>query len=251
MWEGPSYEPSAATVLNQVLNEEKKSHLQEIQRLRALLNENNIPWTKDSPKSVTNKNIQRMMTRRASLVPQLTSTKPSPRLPTEIIIRILGYSLTSTTPIIDPFWKVRLDNLTKDEKVPKRICVNFLATCKAFHAEGTRLIFANNKFVFTQVAALENFARFSSVLRATVKNVTLRVVGRYFDDFARKQQLSGNAFYHNNIPALTLHVSGRPKGILPDKGIESYCWLQLVDFLKLFAVSLPWFLYTNSMSQEE
>lgn len=236
MWEGPSYEPSAAMVLNKVLNEEKKTHLQEIQRLRALLDQNKIPWMKDPPKSVANKNTQRMMTRRASLAPQVTSTKLTTRLPTEIIIRILGYALKSTTPIIDPFWKVRPDNLTKDEKVPRRICVNFLLTCKAFHVEGTRLIFANNEFVFTQVAALENFARFSPDLRCTVKNVTLRVVGRYYDDFSRKQQLTGNAFYHNNIPALTLHVSGRPKGILPDKGIESYCWLQLIDFLKAFAV---------------
>jgi hypothetical protein len=100
------------------------------------------------------------------------------------------------------------------------------------NVEGTRLLFANNEFVFTQTAALENFAKFSPELRSTVKNVTLRVVGRYYDDEAGKRDLTGNGQYHNNVPKLNMNIYARPPGMVRDKGIQAYCWELLADFLR-------------------
>jgi hypothetical protein len=139
----------------------------------------------------------------------------------------------SKKPIIDPFYKLDKDNITKSERTSRQgIAIQFLAASKSMNVEGTRLLFANNEFVFTQVAALENFANFSPELRSTVKNLTLRVVGRYYDDEASKRDLTGNGTYHNNVPKLVLNILARPPGMIRDRGVQAYCWELLADFLK-------------------
>jgi hypothetical protein len=76
----------------------------------------------------------------------------------------MAYALKSSTPIIDPFLKVRNNNLTLAEQKHSgrdEITIGLLGVCKAFNKEGTRLIVDNNQFIFTQVTAPENFARIS------------------------------------------------------------------------------------------
>jgi hypothetical protein len=55
--------------------------------------------------------------------------------------------------------------------------LGMLSTCKAYHEEGNKLFF-ENEFVFTQVPALEKFAKISLDFRSTMQHVTLRIVGR-------------------------------------------------------------------------
>lgn len=107
-----------------------------------------------------------------------------------------------------------------------------LATCKAFYEEGRRLFF-NNSFVFTQVIALDNFAWVPRELRSTVKHVTLRVVGKYFDNEASKRDLFHTS-YHPAAHNIRIPVYPRPKGAETDGGIHAYCWQQFADFMKSF-----------------
>jgi hypothetical protein len=169
----------------------------------------------------------------------------------EIQLRILGFAMRCSHSIIDPLFKARNEHLTKDERAQRKelpvgkyissavshllsradhLLLDILATCKAYHEEGTKLFF-NNSFVFTQVAALENFARVSSEIRSTIKHVTLRVVGRYYDDEPSKRNIL-NTQYHPSAQDVKIQVYSRPKGAYMDKGIHSYCWQQLADFLK-------------------
>jgi hypothetical protein len=241
MWEGPSYYPSALEINHETLKTENQSHLEEIQRLRALLNENKIAWAKppSTKRSILRQSTLLRWTRGDTSKLRLKSTKPLPHLPNEIIIRILGLVVTSPTPIIDPFWKLRPENITKDEKAHASIDIGFLATCKAFKVEGIRLLMANNTFIFTQVAAVQNFAKVPIDLRSTVKNITLRVVGRYYDDISYKKTITGEILYHDAVPYPTVYVAARPKGTAKDKGIQAYCWQQLVDFMKALVVPDP------------
>lgn len=107
-----------------------------------------------------------------------------------------------------------------------------LATCKAFHEEGRKLFF-NSSFVFTQVVALDNFALVSREFRSTIKHVTLRVVGKYFDKEASKRDLFHTS-YHPAVPNIKIPIYPRPKGAESDRGIHAYCWQQFADFMKSF-----------------
>jgi hypothetical protein len=108
-----------------------------------------------------------------------------------------------------------------------------------FQVEGLRLLFANNTFIFTQAAALENFAKNPYSLRSTVKQVTLRVVGRYYDEIAGKRDLTGNVDYHSSIDKLMMPIAARPPGMVKDKGLQAYCWEQLADFLRALLMPTP------------
>jgi hypothetical protein len=235
MMEGPDPTVSLASHRYETLEKEHKNNVEEIQRLKALLAANNIPW--ESTKQFSMQTCRRS-TRHRSTQP---ASKPLPHLPTEIQLRILSHALTSPKPIIDPFYKLRRDNVTKEEwSRHKQINTNFLATCKSFQVEGTRLIFANNAFIFTQTAALENLANLPKELRSTVKDVTLRVVGRYYDQVASKRDLTGNVDYHPQLNGqLMIPVVARPPGMTKDRGIQAYCWEQLADFLKAFLMPVP------------
>ncbi len=104
-----------------------------------------------------------------------------------------------------------------------------LAVCKAYHDDGRKLFFSN-EFVFTQVAALENFALVSRELRSTIKHVTLRVVGKYYDDEPTKRDILHHS-YHPAVTNFKTPIYGRPKGAETDRGIQAYCWQQFADFM--------------------
>jgi hypothetical protein len=169
-----------------------------------------------------------------------TAADKQPCLPVEIVLRILRYSVTSPVPIIDPFFKLRKGNCTREEYTSRKyISINFLATSKALRVEGIRLLIKCNTFVFTQVGALQNFQKIPSELRLTIENLTLRVVGQYYDEVARKLDLSGAENYHPKVEKLIMPILARPPGLYHDEGVQSYCWLQLSDFLKAMMFHPP------------
>jgi hypothetical protein len=233
MMEGPDPTASLASRRYDALEKENKNNLDEIKRLKALLATHKIPC---EPSVNFALQPRRRSARRSMQLPN----RPLPQLPTEIRLRILSHALTSPDPIIDPFYKLRRDNVTKEEwSRTKQINIHFLATCKAFRVEGLQLLFANNSFIFTQAASLENLAKLPHHLRTTVKQVTLRVVGRYYDEAAGRRDLTGNVDYHSSIDKLMIPIIARPPGMIKDKGIQAYCWEQLADFLKALLMPTP------------
>ncbi|KAE9364023.1 hypothetical protein N431DRAFT_489827 [Stipitochalara longipes BDJ] len=233
MMEGPDPTASLASRRYDTLEKENKNHVDEIKRLKAILAAHKIP----SEPAV---NITVQPRRRTPRCSTQAPSKPLPKLPIEIQLRILSHALSCPDPIIDPFYKLRRDTVTKKESSRKKqINIHFLTTCKAFQVEGLRLLFANNSFIFTQVPALENFAKLPIHLRSTVKQVTLRVVGRYYDEVAGRRDLTGNVPYHSSVEKLMLPILARPSGMIEDKGIQAYCWEQLADFLKALLTPTP------------
>jgi len=233
MMEGPDPTASLTSSRFDVLQKENKKHLDEIARLKILLAAHKIPCEPSVNLSVQSR-------RRSSRHLTLPASTPLPQLPIEIQLRILSHALTSPHPIIDPFYKLRRDTVTKEEWSRRaQININFLATCKAFHVEGLQLIFSNNTFIFTQAAALGNLTQFSCSLRATVNQVNLRVVGRYYDEVAGKRDLTGNVGYHPRINQLMIPIIARPPGLTKDRGIQAYCWEQLADFLRALLMPEP------------
>ena len=149
----------------------------------------------------------------------------------------MGYALTSPTPIIDPFFKLCTENITGTERTTNGrndITIGLLGVCRSLNIEGTRLIVSNNDFIFTQAAALENFARVPAKARSTINHVRFRIVGRYYAEKA------GFKNFHYGLSGAHLNVviQARPDGLChnPYSGLEAYCWSQLTDFLKALVV---------------
>jgi hypothetical protein len=233
MMEGPDPTASLASRRFDIPQKENKEHLDEIARLKTLLAAHKIPCEPSVNLTVQSR-------RRSSRHLTQPASTTLPQLPIEIQLRILNHALTSPHPIIDPFYKLRRDTVTKQEWSRRaQININFLATCKAFHVEGLQLIFSNNTFIFTQAAALGNFTQFSCSLRATVKQVKLRVVGRYYDEVAGKRDLTGNIGHHPSVNQLMIPIIARPPGLTKDKGIQAYCWQQPADFLRALLMPDP------------
>ncbi|KAH9221217.1 hypothetical protein DL95DRAFT_442045 [Leptodontidium sp. 2 PMI_412] len=231
MMEGPDPELRLSTLQYDTLLGESKRHADEIQRLKFLLRKHNIECDTSLPVTI------KYVSKNASLV-KSTNDDLKPRLPAEILLRILGFALTSPVPIIDPFYSLRNQNITMIERFSRQyINIQCLAVSQVFKTEGLRILLENNEFVFTQAVALENFAKVSPQLRSTIKHVTFRVVGRYYDDVARNVDLTGNGCYHDTIPRFLAPVQARPYGMVNDNGIQAYCWFQLGDFLR--AMQLP------------
>lgn len=152
-------------------------------------------------------------------------------LPTEAILIILKYALQSQYDIIDPLSPLLPRNLTSPEKCRgNQIAIHFLATSRAFHKEGTKLLWENNTFTFTSTECLRRFGDLESNFRDSVSHVTLRIVAHYYDDERRNHQLQimGNGREYPLIP-----VSMRP-GNPPFSrgGFRCYAWSKLYDFLK-------------------
>jgi len=230
--EGPNPTASLASRRYDALEVENKKHVDEIKRLKAILAAHKIP-------SEPPINLAMQPPRRSARRSAQGLSKDLPKLPVEIQLRILSNAMTCPDPIIDPFYKLNRDTVVKEEWRKKQININFLATCKAFHVEGLRLLFANNTFIFTQAPALEDFAKLPVHLRSTVKQVTLRVVGQYYDEDAGRRDLTGNVPYHNSIDKLMMPIVARPSGMVKDKGIQAYCWEQLADFLRALLMPAP------------
>lgn len=190
MMEGPDPELRLSTLGYDNMCDENKRYQEEIQRLTALLRENNISYKVELPpgtikyiskNTTSNTILQKSSTGTSTSGPSKLTDATKPHLPTEILLRILAFALQSPEPVIDPFYKMRKDNVMIYERFSRNhlnICC--LAVCHGFHTEGVRLLIESNDFVFTQAAALENFAKISTQLRSTIKEVTLRV-GIIFD----------------------------------------------------------------------
>lgn len=109
MMDGPDYPSPTSTA--------KTRHdevLKENERLKALLMDNGISWVPEKTKGLV---IHKMKTRKNSTV---DSHNQLPQLPMEIQLRILGFAIRSSFPIVDPFTKPRYENLTKEERAQRK-----------------------------------------------------------------------------------------------------------------------------------
>lgn len=173
MLEGTSYDASALALDYEFSEQQNIRKDQELQRLRNLLAANNIPWKLEedpTPKAgKQNRKIARPQppSARRTLRPRVAGAvvksppRSLPTLPREVQFMIMGFALKSSTPIIDPFFKLCKDNITKKEQDAsgRGIAIGFLGACKALNEEGIRILVQNNDFIFTQVAALQHFAK--------------------------------------------------------------------------------------------
>jgi len=142
--------------------------------------------------------------------------------------------MISEYPIIDPLSKktspFNMTRLEAKRKKSSQIAIGFLATCKAFNFEGSRILWANNTFVFTTHVALRNFSNLSLKYRQGIKRVTLRIIAQFYDDQKRNHILSQE--YHPEMKKdLQLRVQQRPKeDDFTRRGFHCYAWTQAVDF---------------------
>ncbi|KAI2465010.1 hypothetical protein F4781DRAFT_44019 [Annulohypoxylon bovei var. microspora] len=194
--------------------------------LKRMLRENGISWqTRSKPVQTSNGRITRSSSR-------VSSSRPLPHIPVEIQLRILFFAMSSPHPIVDPLCKAKPEHLLVQEKVKSnQVAIHFLATCKAYHAEGTKFLWSNNSFVFTNPEALRNFAEVPFKFRQNVKDINLRIVARFYDDEDRTRKLSRH--HHPDLKkAIPLTVHRRPKENTPARrGFRTYGWYQLIDFL--------------------
>lgn len=161
--------------------------------------------------------------------------KVLPHLPVELQLRILSYAMTSPFPIVDPLSPSKKEHLLEREKgKPNQIAIHFLATCRAYHLEGTRFLWMNNTFVFTSPQALRTFADLPLEYRRTVRSVNFRIIAKYYDDEERTHRLPSS--YHPVLKrsgVRKLVVSRRPKEhTLARGGFRAYAYYQLIDFLE-------------------
>lgn len=175
MMEGPDPKLQLSTLQFENVVDENKRYQQEIETLTALLSKHNIQYP--AGPFTASHDVPQILS--AATPPQGTGTAATPtttRLPIEILLRILAFALKSKSPIIDPFYTFRKENATALEYARRgSLNINCLAVSHAFRKDGIRLLIESNDFIFTQAAALENFAKFPLHLRATIKHVTLRV----------------------------------------------------------------------------
>jgi hypothetical protein len=222
--------------------------LEENLRLKRLLREAGIPWDdrliKDpnDPKkliwgeppgtSATKKYTRN--SRKSFIVLAQEKKHHLPTLPVEIQLQILKYAMTSKFPIIDPLCKLDRDTLSLTEKARgNEIAIGFLATCKAFHVEGTRHLWCNNTFTFTNPYALLNFANLSLEHRKHIKHINLRIIARYYDDEHRRHEAPFASHVNAYMRTMKIKPVQRPKeNTLARSGYRSYAWYQVVDFLR-------------------
>jgi len=210
-------------------------------RLKQLLRKNGIPWSPYVAAQISSTvgvkseatRVQPARRARSSVASASEEVKGKlPYLPTEVLLRVLQYSLTSSEPIIDPLSARRTQNLTVAEKTRGRsLGIGFLATCRAFHTEGRRVLWGNNSFVFTSAEALKNFSELDFALREDITHINLRIIARFYDDEERKHLLS-REYHHGLKKDLPLKVAPRPKEqSMARRGFRCYSWTQVIDFL--------------------
>lgn len=214
--EGSDPEIPQSTARFQTVVDENRRYVDELAQLKALLVENNIAIpVPESAIARRRRRSLRFCNKNGVLGLNKESADNLPQLPTEILLRILEYAITSPTPIVDPFYRLRKHNVTeKEKKASKDININFLAVNKAFNTDGTRLLVEKNEFVFTQAAALDCFAKVPKALRKQIQNVTIRCVGRYYHDKAKELDLRGDTIYHESLPGFTVPALVRPPGLI-------------------------------------
>ncbi|KAI0841317.1 hypothetical protein F5Y06DRAFT_261276 [Hypoxylon sp. FL0890] len=224
-WECRDQTDQAEIYYNQPLRTKVRRLEDENLNLKRLLRENGISW-QGRPKSAHMCNGR--VTRSSSRI----KCRPLPHIPVEIQLRILSFALTSPHPIVDPLCKVKPEHLLVREKAKSnQIAIHFLATCKAYHAEGTKFLWTNNSFVFTSPEALRNFAEVPLHYRQNIQDVNFRIIAKFYDDEERIHKISRR--HHPDLKkAIPLTVHKRPKeNTLARRGFRAYGWYQLADFL--------------------
>ncbi|TDZ35529.1 hypothetical protein C8035_v009174 [Colletotrichum spinosum] len=228
-WECRDVEDQAEAEYNAPLRIKNKALIDENASLKKLLRANGISW---SPVSATYQKYHRLNGRRTrSSISAESHTYPY--LPTEVLLRILKYSLTSHGPIVDPLSKLKPENLTHAERnAGNQIAIHFLATCRAMHEEGTRIFWDHNTFVFTNPEALRNFSELDFAYRQNVKHVNFRIIAQYYDDKKRKHKLDRS--YHPSLKSdVTLRTIPRVnENTYARGGFRCYTWAQVTDFLR-------------------
>ncbi|ODA76249.1 hypothetical protein RJ55_08094 [Drechmeria coniospora] len=229
-WECRDKEDQARASYEHPLRHTNHVLVEENTRLKRILRENGISWSPIAQAHLQQVNPALRRTRSAKAAHAHDSARPA--LPTEVILRILKFAMTSPAPIIDPLSPLVGENLSDEERLRgNQIAIHFLATCKALHVEGTRYLWECNSFTFTTPQALRNFAELGAEFRQRITHVNLRVVARYFDDQRRKHKLE--RYYHADLKRdQVLKVQLRPREPpLVRGGFRCYTWTQIVDFL--------------------
>jgi len=240
-WECRDQLDRAESQYNDPLRSKNRQLEDENTRLKQLLRKNGIPWSPSVASQMGSivgvrseaTRVQPARRARASVAAASEELKMKlPYLPTEILLRVLQYAMTSPEPIIDPLSPRRTQNLTVAEKTQGiTIAIGFLATCRAFYAEGRRVLWGNNSFVFTSVEALRNFSELDFSIRQGITHIKLRVIARYYDDEERKHVLTRD-YHHDLKKDLPLKVALRPKEqTMARRGFRCYAWTQAIDFL--------------------
>ncbi|KAH8199163.1 hypothetical protein TruAng_006694 [Truncatella angustata] len=193
--------------------------------LKRMLRENGCSWP--SPYATLQQRASSRNTRSS-----ISTTLP--HLPTEIVLKVLSFAMTSSFPIIDPLCKTRREHGTEIELRRKnQIAIHFLAASKACNTEGKKFLWANNRFTFTTVQAVKTFAEIDLALREQIHEANFRIIARFYDDENRVHKLSRDYHSTTSKRSIRLRVNKRAKEpTLARRGFRSYAWLQLVDFLE-------------------
>ena len=196
-------------------------------RLKRILRENGIAWSPVSMNHIQQSNPLKRKTR---------SSMPTtvPYLPMEIILRILRFAMKSPNSIVDPLSPLTSENLSDKEKAQgNQIAINFLATCKALHAEGTRYLWESNTFTFTTSRAVRVFADLPAEFRRGITHVNFRIIARYYDDQPSRRHKLDRRYHADLNKDHHLKVQQRPtESPLIRGGFRCYTWNQIVDFLE-------------------
>ncbi|EEY14987.1 conserved hypothetical protein [Verticillium alfalfae VaMs.102] len=248
-WETQDKEDTAEAYYNQPLRQKHRILADENLRLKRLLRENGITWSPIATAhihAVKHGNSGRMTRRRS-----LAAAPTNPYLPTEVLLRILKYALTAPLSIFDPLSKLRPDTVTAEEKARgNQIAIHFLATCRAMHTEGTRILWGHNSFTFTSPEALRNFAELDVNHRKGIKSVTFRIIAQFYDDKKRPDKLPmfGNDMHNMASHELgcslnELYVTGLP---IDDPGVKASA--ELTGLLRdegLYMTGVPAYVQTK------
>ncbi|EJP65805.1 uncharacterized protein BBA_05216 [Beauveria bassiana ARSEF 2860] len=227
-WECRDKDDQSEALYNVPLHRTNRALTQENQRLKKLLRQHNIPWSTISQTHLSTVEPGRRKTRSSNAGSEMAGL----RLPTEVLLRILKFAMTSPYPILDPLSSLAQENISELERERgNQISIHFLATCSAMHTEGTKYLWECNRFVFTCPQALQNFGELNARFRHPIQSITLRVIARYYDDQRRRHKLE--AGYHADLKKdQPLRVHMRPReSLLVRGGFRCYTWNQIVDFL--------------------
>ncbi|KAJ3492717.1 hypothetical protein NLG97_g5193 [Lecanicillium saksenae] len=227
-WECRDKEDQTEALYNSPLHQSNRALAQENQRLKKLLRQHNIPWSPLSQARLSSIEPGRRKTRSSNC----GSDAAGLRLPTEVLLRVLKFAMTSPYPIVDPLSPLTPENMSDIEKGRgNQIAIHFLATCSAMQTEGIKYLWECNRFVFTSPQSLRNFGELTSRFRHPIESITLRVIARYYDDQHRRHKL--DAGYHEDLQKdQPLPVCKRPReSLLVRGGFRCYTWSQIVDFL--------------------
>jgi len=229
-WECRDKEDQAKAAFNHPLRRANQSLTEENMKLKRILRENGISWSSVALSHMNQHNPLKRKTRSSMTAQELGH----PYLPMEVILRILKFAMKSPFPIVDPLSPLTPENMSDKEKTRgNQIAINFLATCRALHVEGTRYLWESNNFTFTTPQAVRTFAELPVKFRQGITHITFRVIARYYDDQpCRRHKL--DRCYHGDLKKdHVLKVQQRPtESPLIRGGFRCYTWNQIVDFLE-------------------